>query len=65
MFLHRVRMDEMLSTHLQAVFVNADHHPRVLTLHTEAHIQSTLQLLGLPVFPGPVFKGGGQRYRWR
>lgn len=61
-----------VSTHLQAFFVNADHHPRVLTLHIEANIQSALVLLGLSVFPGPVVEGGGQRqvgqavrHRWR
>lgn len=52
----------MLSTHSQAFLVDADHHPRVLTLHIEANAQV---LLRLSVFPGTVIEGGGQRHRWR
>lgn len=55
----------MFSTHLQAFLVDADHHPRVLALHIEANAQSVLVLLGLPVVPGTVIEGGGQRHRWR
>ena len=56
-------MDEiMLSTHLQAFFVDADHHPCVLTLHTEANSQNALMLLGLSVLPGTLVERGGQRY---
>lgn len=58
------------ATHLQAFFINADYHPLVLTLHTEANTQNALMLLGLSVLPGPVVEGGGQvgqgvRHRWR
>lgn len=56
----------MSSTHVQAFFVDADHHPRVLTLHTEANVQNALRLLGLAVvLPGPLVEGGGQRHGWR
>lgn len=48
-----------LSTHVQALLVDADHHPGVLTLHTEADAQSALVLLGLSALPGPVVQGGG------
>lgn len=48
----------MLSTHLQALFVDADHHPCVLTLHTEANVQSALVLLRLSILPGSVIEGG-------
>lgn len=50
----------MLSTHLQAFFVDADHHPCVLTLHTEAYSQNALLLLRLSIFPWPSVMGGGQ-----
>lgn len=50
------------STHLQAFFVDADHHPRVLTPHAEADAQNALLLLGLAVLPGPLVEGGGQRH---
>lgn len=41
-------MDNMiLSTHLQTLFVNADHHLCVLALHTEANTQDALLLLRL------------------
>lgn len=49
----------LLSTHVQALLVDADHHPGVLTLHTEADAQSALVLLGLCALPGPVVQGGG------
>lgn len=49
----------LLSTHVQALLVDADHHPGVLTLHTEADAQSALVLLGLCALPGPVVRGGG------
>lgn len=48
-----------LSTHVQALLVDADHHPGVFTLHTEADAQSALVLLGLCALPGPVVQGGG------
>lgn len=51
----------MLSTHLQAFLVNADHHLCVLTLNTQAYVQSVLVMSGLAL----VIKGGGQRHRWR
>lgn len=51
----------MLSTHLQALLVNADHHLCVLALNTEAYTQSVLVMPGLAL----VIKGGGQRHRWR
>lgn len=51
----------MLSTYLQALFVDADYHLSFFTLHTEADAQNALVLLWLSVFPGPVIKEGGQR----
>lgn len=49
----------LLSTHLQALSVDADHHPCVLTLHTEPNVQGALVLLGLAVIPHPVVEGEG------
>lgn len=54
-----------LSTHLQTLFVDADHHPRLLTLHSEAYIQEPLLLLRLPAFPGPIVQEGGQWQIWK
>lgn len=53
----------MLSTHLQAFFVDGDHHPGVLTLHTEANTLNALMLLGLSVAPRPVVECGGHGWR--
>lgn len=50
---------------MQAFLVDADHHPGVLTLHTEADALKAPMLLGSVVFPGPVVEGGGQRHRRR
>lgn len=52
--------DILLSTHLQAFFFDADHHPRGLTLHAEAHVQKFMMVLGLSVLPRPLIDGGGQ-----
>lgn len=49
------------TAHLQAFFIDADHHPRVLTLHAEADTQDALMLVGFPARPGRVVGKGGQR----
>lgn len=55
-------IDEIMrSTHLQALFVDADHHLCFFALHTEADAQNALVLLWLSVLPGTVIKEGGQR----
>lgn len=54
-------MDKIMpSTHFQAFFSDADHHPGLLTLHAVADTQDALMLLGLFVLPGPVVEARGQ-----
>lgn len=50
----------MIHNHLQALLVDADHHPGLLALHAEAHVQGALVLLGLPAPPQPTVPVGGQ-----
>lgn len=49
----------LLSTHVQALLVDADHHPGVLTLHAVADAQRALVLLGLCALPGQFLHGRG------
>lgn len=50
----------MIHNHLQALLVDADHHPGLLALHAVAHVQGALVLLGLPAPPRPIVQVGGQ-----
>lgn len=51
---------------LQALFVDADHHPLVFALHAEANVQNSPMLLGLLEVPGPgVQRQVGQAFGQR
>lgn len=60
------------STHLQGLFIDADHHLCFSALHAEADTQDALVLLRLCILPGTVVEEGGQgevgqalRHGWR